>query len=345
MSYKGYHYLIPSLFAMPISLVLLHSYICLKKDTWATKDLRDKISSSKQIKQKINSNQSFSDVAKNLFIQRSNLNVFILVLILALLPVFATKIVSKSTSLNWQQDIKAYSNLLLNCGNSTNIWSDYPGYFLAKSGCKLPTGDLMIHALDGRRDLYQRNFINLRPRYVETARVSSLAWVPWLRTTNWDFYKFLYENYSPISNTSHSILWEKDKIQKDKLQVLGAEEGINLYVSFPTQVNPPKNARVGYLKISYDISRPLSFLPMLGTLGSYGIEVNGSMYPGEILSLSPYKKFAEFPVFFSEGIEVIKITPINNSPRFFTALQIKNASITWISPVPSEIANFNRSLE
>jgi hypothetical protein len=345
MSYKGNHYLIPAYLTIPIVMSLMHSHVTLRKSHF----LMNKPRTTSEVLDEINHiiKLEFPEpiTSMKLTSRTTKVLIFSVALVLVSAPAGIAKLVSKSTSLAWQQDIRAYSTLALDCKNSTNFWSDYPGYFMARSGCKLPTGDLMIHALGDRREKYQKDFMSLQPRYVETATAESLMWAPWLRTTNWDFYKFLYDQYSPIANTSHSILWEKDRTLKTKLQFIAKNDGLKLYVPVPTVVTPPKNARVGYLRISYKIDQPLNYLPLIGTLGNYGLRINGSVYPGEIISLSPKKNYAEFPIFINKSTEVIEITPIYNSPRFFAALRVKNASITWLAPLQNEIANFETSLK
>jgi hypothetical protein len=344
MSYRGMHYLIPSLISMLSAATLLHAnhhLIARTKVSLVTKQMPQKADKVSQDHKKSN-----LDVKPPLInLKRLHLFRLISFTLFLTLSVPVSKLANKSDSPRWKTDMQAYSKLSFNCQNSSDFWSDYPGFFLAKSGCKLPTGDLMIHAVSDRRLQYQKNFNKFKPKIVETSTRSANSWMPWLRTTNWAFYESLYANYSPVSETSHSILWERDTKKIRKLEFLGQSNSLELFYPVTSLIVAPRQARFGVLKIEYSIEKPLSFIPLLGELGNFGLLLDGSLYPGEVLSLSPHKLLADFPIYpFNVGGE-IRITPINNSPRFFAALRVKKATIDWYKPIEAEYSNFEMLLK
>jgi hypothetical protein len=169
--------------------------------------------------------------------------------------------------------------------------------------------------------------------------------MPWLRGVNWQFYEHLYARYFPIEETPHSILWKLNSSEvESKLRYLGTEN-LNLRFLERTSLNPPPKAKMGYLNVDYRINRPLSFLPMMGTLGTFAFSLGGTIYNGEIQTISPEKNSLEIPIYLDSKSRSLEITPIYNSPRLFTSIKFESASISWFSPTTQGAATFEKSLK
>ncbi len=341
LSYKGRHYLIPTLISLTIASILIFANSSLADQS---KHMLLQQYSPEEWKKTLLSKSKTR--IKSICISNSAgiLTTAIWIVSLAL-PAFIYQFGSNTTSKNWDSSIAAYSNLSVECKDGNEFWSDYPHYFFMKIGCRIPVGDLMIHAVGSRRGLYIDSFVSSNPMFVETSTVTGNPWMPWLRANNWQFYKHLYAQYSPIAETSHSILWKSDSAKiKRKLQFLGLNE-INLKFLEKTSLTPPPEAKIGYLVVDYTIDRPLSFIPLIGNLGTFALSLKGTIYSGETQTISPKKHSLEIPIYLNTDDKTLEITPIYNSPRLFTSIKFKNASIRWFAPSVQGIDTFEASIK
>lgn len=345
MSYKGMHYLIPTTLGILTCALLLFEF---DKQKSTLRELEIKKSKSQKIKKskkqktkkvnKLSTNPPRDNKMSIKWLVGATLSV-------TLIPALVFSLQKNSTSLNWEKDMASYSSLSVNCQEKVNFWSDYPGYFSIRLGCKQPVGDLMIHAVGDRREKYSQSFSVEKPIFVETSTREANPWMPWLRSTNWDFYRNLYNNYSPIGETSHSIIWRLDSEKKQKLKPRGQSSFSEVFFPIPTTLSPPKGTDVGYLTIFYEVIQPLKLIPMLGELGTFALKVDGSVYPGEVVSLPSGSRRLEFPIYISKDTSVVTVTPVLNSPRFFSALRVQKIEVNWFEVLPAEKENFEKSLK
>jgi len=337
MSYKGMHYLIPTTLSILTCALLLFEFDKQKSNPEKLVKKKSKNQKTKEV-YNLSPNPPRDKKMITKWLVGATLSATII-------PALVFSLQRNSTSLNWEKDMASYLSLSVNCQEKTNFWSDYPGYFSIKSGCKQPVGDLMIHALGDRREKYSQSFSKEKPIFVETSTREANPWMPWLRATNWDFYRNLYTNYSPIGESSHSIIWRLDSEKKQKLKPKGQSNFSEVLFPIPTTLSPPKGTDVGYVTIFYEVIQPLKQFPMLGELGTFALKVDGSVYPGEVVSLPSSSSRLEFPIYISKDASVVSVTPVYNSPRFFSALRVQKIKINWFEVLPDEKENFEKSLK
>ncbi len=70
--------------------------------------------------------------------------------------------------------------------------------------------DYIIHVLgDDSRAEYIKTFIQGDYKYVTTIKDSITIYESWNKRSGWFFYKELYKNYEPVSETDYNIIWQK----------------------------------------------------------------------------------------------------------------------------------------
>lgn len=91
------------------------------------------------------------------------------------------------------------------------IFSTYAGGVEAINGTFQPSGiDYIIHVLgETQRKHYLTSFTQDECEYVSTLKNEYTPDEYWLLRVNWFFYRELYMYYTPVKETSYSVIWEK----------------------------------------------------------------------------------------------------------------------------------------
>lgn len=190
-------------------------------------------------------------------------------------------------------------------GEPPQVWSTYAGLLEARTGQFHPDVDYIIHALgpDNRR-AYVDRFRASRPALVQTVLPSYSQYETWIEQTSWDFYADLLRNYRTVAATPWSIFWERlprenpGPVQYWRSGALAGPETID--VPLPALSGPRAANVLIELEITYTTHNPGGFLPVVGGLPRYLVQIEGAATRGPV-TLAPYARSSRFPVIGVEG--------------------------------------------
>ncbi len=214
--------------------------------------------------------------------------------------------------------------------NGQMLWSTYPSLEQERKNCFTPVGDLMIHALGKRKNLYVDEFESKKPKFVETINTSYALWEYWLRSNYWDFYEDLFTWYSPVALTDHSIFWKRNQEENTWLKKSVGNQKIKLNSIGVGRIEPPINKNfIGTVKVKYSTRQPISFLPILGKQAEFTANIKGGLRFDEEVTLDPASTIKVFPVQWNGTSSDFSVNFSKKGLAFFDSFTILDVEIMW----------------
>lgn len=186
------------------------------------------------------------------------------------------------------------------------IWSTYAGLLEWQVGVLHPATDYIIHTLGPkRRAEYAAKFVRMRPELVQTIRPSYTYYEEWLEGTHWDFYRPLLDRYDVSATGPWSFFWTlrpgpplpKGSVIFD----MAAPPGAQTIATDPHLA--PDSVGLFEVRLRYHTHNPLKWLPVIGGLPRYLVDLPGSASRYAI-SLAPYATERSFPVVVRGGTPI-----------------------------------------
>lgn len=117
----------------------------------------------------------------------------------------------------YSDELKGYTKYAESLENTKKLIGDEKVFSTYATALELTLGqyqpsgtDYIIHVLgDKQREEYLNNFKENKYKYVTTTKPSFTDYESWIKRANWFFYREIYKNYVPISNSDYSTIWEK----------------------------------------------------------------------------------------------------------------------------------------
>jgi hypothetical protein len=191
--------------------------------------------------------------------------------------------------------------------NPPSLWSTYAGWAEARNGTFNPSFDYVIHALgpDNRRE-YAARFVSTHPTLVQTISPEYTRYEMWIENTSWDFYRELLRRYVVTAQTPWSFLWEQrpDTVAafavphlEASLPVTAGQRVVHLP---PTPSNGEWPATLLEIELSYRVTNPLRWLPIVGSNPRYLVQIGGALSQMPV-TLDPYVSTMRFPLLARPG--------------------------------------------
>jgi hypothetical protein len=178
----------------------------------------------------------------------------------------------------------------------TSLWSEYAALLDAHYGTFQPAEDYIIHAVGPIRwHHYIDTFRATNPEFVTTMN-SQFSFAEWLQDERWEFYEELLNNYRPIAEVEHALIWQRRAgpwvYPSQTFQPLtlnrGAAESVTLPVSRSEE-------QIVVVRVRYRVSNPWRKLPLFGATPRYLATIEGTARNTSV-SLPPYLNTFQFPV-------------------------------------------------
>jgi hypothetical protein len=184
------------------------------------------------------------------------------------------------------------------CGS---VWASFASLIQSEMGCINPAEDYIIHVLGPvSRVRYFESFNRVRPRYVITMRPSTMLWEEQMRNEYWPFYAELLRGYDVAAVSHFAMIWKRTEL-------ISSSQGAETILPVPragdaleVPTNVTTGANVVVLRVRYGIENPLHFIPLLGGMPRYLVEIEGALSHTP-MSLAPYYKEMSFPVLLQPG--------------------------------------------
>ncbi len=182
-----------------------------------------------------------------------------------------------------------------------SLWSTYAGLLEAHYGIFHPVGDyLTLEVGPERRSRYSTAFRELKPEFVQTISQRYFDYEEWLENVNWPFFEDVVNNYDPLEEIEHAVLWHRKPV--DWIAPSQQFETLTLNKDCNCVVIPSRNGldRIAVVKLSYAVRNPWTKVPLIGLTPRYLVTPEGS--PRSIpISLPPYKSEIVFPIAFERN--------------------------------------------
>ena len=186
-----------------------------------------------------------------------------------------------------------------------SLWSEYSALLDAHYG-KLQTGeDYIIHALGSDRwRHYVLAFRAANPEFV-TTMTPQFSFAEWLQDEHWEFYEEVLNNYRPIAEVEHALIWQRNPgpwvYPAQTFQALALNRTSDRTAA-QTVTLPVSAAReqIVVVRVHYHVSNRWKKLPLLGATPRYLATVEGSPRNNAI-SFSPDLTEFQFPVKLPAG--------------------------------------------
>jgi hypothetical protein len=212
------------------------------------------------------------------------------------------------------------------------LWSEYAGLAEARAGVFNPSFDYIIHALGpANRRAYVQTFRDTKPTLVQTLLPTFSPYEAWLSQTSGEFYLDLLRNYRAAAATPWSIYWRRMDTTSTASLAIASVNGRgddSIVVRLPGQAQANAVMLLD-LEIRYEARNPLGFLPLIGPLPRYFVDLGGTIATRPA-TLDPYVPSARFPVIAYQGRDLVL--------RFRTESLLPGASIrierVLVSAVP-----------
>jgi hypothetical protein len=218
------------------------------------------------------------------------------------------------------------------------IWSTYAGWLEARAGVFHPSFDYIIHPLGPEnRRAYLETFRATRPDLVQTVRPRYSVYELWVENANWDLYRELLQSYVITAETPWSFFWERRVDSSSSLRSLGGgvlPQGTS-DISLPVVPAPSDGAsRITVLQVdlAYEVHNPLQWVPVIGPMPRYLVNVEGGRTPMPI-SLDPYFSSSRFPIFARPGqTPILHVQPFSLLPGVSIAVRSIEVSVVPVDP-------------
>ena len=180
-----------------------------------------------------------------------------------------------------------------------SLWSAYSALLEAHYGIFLPAEDYIIHAVGPQRwQHYIQTFRNTDPEFV-TTMTPVFSFEEWLQDERWEFYEALLDNYQPLGEVGHAVIWHRNpqpwrEPSQDFQTVLPASGG-----AYALQAADGGD-RIAVVRVRYYTLNPWKSIPLLGLTPRYLANLEGT--PRNLaVSLPPYATQFQFPVQLPAG--------------------------------------------
>lgn len=212
------------------------------------------------------------------------------------------------------------------------VFSLYATALEVENGTFQPTGtDYIIHALgDEARASYLQQFEAGGYPYVQTMH-PAYAWTPWIVRANWDFYRLLYKNYTPIADALPWMLWQRTEAPEPNLvkdvaatctPVQTASGEWELRVTLPVEGD-----YIVDVEIAYRASKDLSINGLQTLRYSVFVDdpsIDGDQYGYSEYSIQTASDARNLPVFVSNGSGSLRLSSV---PNACTSLAIESVQV------------------
>jgi hypothetical protein len=185
------------------------------------------------------------------------------------------------------------------------LWSEYAALLDAHYGTFQAAEDYIIHAVGWPRwQHYLDAFRTSNPEFV-TTMTPQFSFAELLQDTHWEFYEDLLNNYQPIAEVEHAIIWQRSPgpwvLRSQAFQPLtlndAAGDAAAQSVTLPVS---PDQERIAVVLVHYQISNSWRKLPVLGLTPRYLATVEGTARNNAI-SFPPDLTEFQFPVKLQAG--------------------------------------------
>jgi hypothetical protein len=187
------------------------------------------------------------------------------------------------------------------------LWSEYAGLAEARAGVFNPSFDYIIHALGPtNRRAYLETFRSTKPTLVQTLLPTFSPYEAWLSQTSGEFYLDLLRNYRAAAATPWSIYWRRLDSPSTASLAIASVNGRgddSIVVRLPGQAQANAVMLLD-LEIQYDARNALGFLPLIGPLPRYFVDLGGTVATRPA-TLDPYVTSARFPVIAYQGRDLV----------------------------------------
>jgi hypothetical protein len=180
-----------------------------------------------------------------------------------------------------------------------SLWSAYSALLEAHYGVFSPAEDYIIHAVGPQRwKHYIQTFRNTDPEFV-TTMTPIFSFEEWLQDERWEFYEALLDNYQPLGEVSHAMIWHRKpgpwrEPSQDFQTVFPGPGG-----AYSVQAEDGGD-RIAVVRVRYYTSNRFKSIPLLGQTPRYLANLEGT--PRNLaVSFPPYATEFQFPVQLPAG--------------------------------------------
>jgi hypothetical protein len=186
-----------------------------------------------------------------------------------------------------------------------SLWSEYVALLDDHYGTFQAGEDYIIHALgSGRWNHYIEAFRASNPEFV-TMMTSQFSFDEWLQDEHWEFYEEVLNNYRPIAEVEHALIWQRGPgpwvYPAQTFQGLAlnntASNATSQSVTLPVF---PDSEQIVVVRVRYTVSNRWRKLPLLGVTPRYIANVEGTPRDNAI-SFPPDLTEFQFPVKLAAG--------------------------------------------
>jgi hypothetical protein len=186
-----------------------------------------------------------------------------------------------------------------------SLWSEYAALLDARYGTFQAGEDYIIHALGlARWNHYIEAFRTSNPEFV-TMMTSQFSFDEWLQDEHWEFYEEVLNNYRPIAEVEHALIWQRGPgpwvYPAQTFQELALNNNAsNATSQSVTLPDFPASERIVVVRVHYSVSNKWRRLPLLGVTPRYIANVEGTPRDNAI-SFPPDLTEFQFPVKLAAG--------------------------------------------
>ena len=176
-----------------------------------------------------------------------------------------------------------------------SLWSAYAALLEDHYGVFHPAEDYIIHTVGQERwRHYLATFKATDPEFVTTMG-PVFSFEEWLQNERWEFYEALLDNYEPIGQVEHAVVWHRNhapwRDASEDFQVVPPDPKSATY----TIAGTAEGDRVAVVQVRYSVTNRWAVFPLLGKTPRYLANIEGS--PRHLaISFPPYATQFEFPV-------------------------------------------------
>jgi hypothetical protein len=207
---------------------------------------------------------------------------------------------------------------MVNLLRGGTLWSTYASILeILRWEHQVSGYDYIIHALwEEKRNEYVSKFRLTQPQYVQTIRPNFfVGYEYWLQVTTWNFYRELFEKYTPIFVSRYSVIWEKSEKNTEPVNIPCFSDSSHIKLTSPD---------IGIVSVQIEYStNPKIKIPILSNLSRTLLIPEWTWFDYGF-SIPENQKTWTFPLFMKEkgDIKVAMVT----KPSFF-----KSVHIAWCS--------------